>query len=110
MIPWLRPFLVVPLLVLAVLCVPIPVAAQGDPGEPLARLPTPVDRAGDPIAVAAYGLLLDADLKPIEPTPEFLRTTLDLYIEQLTREADQGTREALNGIARCWRKRSRATR
>ena len=87
--------LILALVALAALAAPPAANAQGNPGDPLARLPGAVGERGDPVAVAAYGVLLDADLKPIEPTPEFLRSTLDLYIDRLTREADDRTREAL---------------
>ncbi len=87
--------LILAIVALAALAAPPAANAQGNPGDPLARLPGAVGERGDPVAVAAYGALLDADLKPIEPTPEFLRSTLDLYIDRLTREADDRTREAL---------------
>lgn len=73
-----------------------PASAQGGPGEPIARQQAPVSQSADPIAVVAHGAILGADMRPIDPTPEFVRHALDLYIRRLTAEADATTRADLD--------------
>jgi len=71
--------------------------AQTDPGMPIetkSRLPT--DHSNDPVSVAAHGALFDANLKVIDPSPEFLRRTLDIYIKRLTAEANGRVRKTLD--------------
>lgn len=84
------------LLCLAVLAGPQSAAAQADPGPAIETEPAlPPARLDDPVAVAAYGKLFDANMNVIDPTPEFLRRTLDLYIERLTGEANDRIRATL---------------
>lgn len=63
-------------------------AVGGESGQPAAG-------KDDPIAVVAHGGIFDANLKQIETTPEFVRTTLDLYIMRLTDEANDNVRATL---------------
>ena len=72
------------------------VVAQGDPGAPINRLSTPVTQLADPIEAVAHGRLFGPGMKPIDPTTEFIRDTLDLYINRLSAEADEATRSRLN--------------
>lgn len=89
-----------PILALLV-CLSAPVlprsaAAQADPGPAVETVPPlPTVRSDDPVAVAAYGKLFDADMKMIDPSPDFLRRTLDLYIKRLTGEANDRVRATL---------------
>lgn len=73
------------------------VAAQADPGQAIEVKPAMLaGRGEDPIAVAAHGTLFDANMKVIDPTPDFLRRTLDLYIRRLTGEANDRVRSTLD--------------
>ena len=84
------------LICLAALVLPQSAAAQTDPGPAIETEPAlPAARGDDPIAVAAYGTLFDANMKVIDPSPEFLRLTLDLYIKRLTGEAKDRVRASL---------------
>ncbi len=48
----------------------------------------------DPIAYTGHGVLFGHDGKPIEATPEFLKRTQQLYLNQLLDKADADTRKA----------------
>ena len=85
------------LLCLTALVLPQNAAAQGDPGPAIeTKLAFPAAKMADPVAVAAYGTLFDANMKVIEPRPEFLRRALDLYIKRLTGEANDEVRATLD--------------
>jgi len=85
------------LLCLAALVIPQSVAAQADPGPAIeTKLALPAARSDDPVAVAAYGTLFDANMNVIDPSPEFLRRTLDLYIKWLTGESNDQVRATLD--------------
>lgn len=85
------------LLCLTALVLPQNAAAQGDPGPAIeTKLAFPAAEMADPVAVAAYGTLFDANMKVIEPRPEFLRRALDLYIKRLTGEANDAVRATLD--------------
>ncbi|MCM2472508.1 hypothetical protein HGO38_03330 [Rhizobium sp. CG5] len=64
-------------------------ARQVDPGQRSA------DRS-DPIAFAAYGKLFDSRGEAIAVTPEFMRKTLELYIEQFSASADRRVQAELD--------------
>lgn len=71
--------------------------AQTDPGMPIeTKSRLPADHSNDPVSVAAHGALFDANLKVIDPSPEFLRRTLDIYIKRLTAEANGRVRKTLD--------------
>ena len=101
--------LILALIAVAAFAAPPAANAQGNPGDPLARLPGAVGERGDPVAVAAYGALLDADLKPIEPTPEFLRRPSTSTSTDCPRGRRPDPR-TLDGTARRWRRASAPTR
>jgi hypothetical protein len=85
------------LVCLAALVLPQNAAAQAGPGPAIEIKPAlPGARGDDPVAVAAYGKLFDSDMKVIDPSPEFLRRALDLYIKRLTSEANDQIRATLD--------------
>ncbi len=62
--------------------------AQTSPGPAIEAKVTPsASRGNDPIGVVAHGTIFDANMKQIDPSPDFVRTTLDRYIVRLTKEA-----------------------
>jgi hypothetical protein len=72
-------------------------AAPPGPGPAIeSEAGLPVASGNDPIAVVAHGAIFDANMKQIDPTPEFLRNTLDLYIKRLTGEANDEVRATLD--------------
>jgi hypothetical protein len=85
------------LLCFVVVALPQNLAAQATgPGRAIEAKPELLaTRIDDPVAVAAYGTLFDANMKVIDPRPEFLRRALDLYIKRLTGEANDKVQETL---------------
>lgn len=70
-----------------------PVLAQTAPADAVGETsPPPHTFGGDPIAFVAHGELFDADGKIIKPRAEFIRETMDFYIDRLLRTADDKTR------------------
>ena len=76
---------------------PLSTVAQTGPGPAIESETGLLATSGpDPIAVVAHGAIFDANMEQIDPTPEFVRTTLDLYIKRLTDEANEEVRTTLN--------------
>ena len=70
--------------------------AQLSPGQAIQSTPTvSASRGDDPIGVVAHGAIFDATMKQIDPSPDFIRTTLDRYILRLTKEATSDVRATL---------------
>lgn len=71
--------------------------AQPGPGPAIESKPSQSGVSGkDPIAVVAHGAIFDANMKQIDPSPDFIRSTLDRYIRRLTSEASNNVRAALD--------------
>lgn len=70
--------------------------AQPSPAPAIESKLTPsASRGDDPIGLVAHGAIFDAHMKQIEPSPDFIRTSLDHYIARLTKEASNDARTKL---------------